>query len=215
MIKKNNFIELEYTGATEDGFVFDTTDKKTATENGLDNPQAKYGPQVICVGEQQVLKGLDEQIVGKEPGKEYTISVKAEDGFGKKKASHIQLIATSKFKKQGVNPMPGLQVNIDNMVGIVKTVTGGRTMVDFNHPLSSKDLTYKIKITKVVMDKKTQADSVLTMMFGDTFKSELKENNLKVEMKMKMPEDISKKIEKQITKLIPSINKVVFTSAEQ
>ena len=47
------------------------------------------------------------------------------------------------FKKQNIIPYLGLQVNIDGILGIIRTVTPGRAIIDFNHPLSGKNLIYK------------------------------------------------------------------------
>ena len=73
-IKKHDFIEIEYTGKLEDGGVFDTTSEKVANENHIHNPQMKYGPVVICIGEHQVLKGIDDFLLDKEAGKDYNIA---------------------------------------------------------------------------------------------------------------------------------------------
>ena len=149
-IKKHDFVEIEYTGKLkEDNIIFDTTDEKTAKENNL-HSNTDYGPVIICVGEEQILKGLDKNIEGKEIGKEYNVDIKPEDAFGSKNAKLIQLIPTSKFKQQKIQPMPGMQLNIDGVVGTVKTVSGGRTLVDFNHPLAGKELLYKIPVYQTV-----------------------------------------------------------------
>ena len=147
-VSKKDFIEIEYTGKLkEDNIVFDTTDEKVAKENNLET-HSGYEPVIICVGQEQLLKGIDKNLEGKDIGKEYDIEIKPEDAFGNKNAKLIQLIPTAKFKKQNIQPMPGIQLNIDGMVGTIKTVSGGRTLVDFNHPLAGKELLYKIKINK-------------------------------------------------------------------
>ena len=46
----------------------------------------------------------------------------------------------SAFKKENITTQPGLQITVDEAVGMVKTVSGGRVIVDFNHPLSGKDI---------------------------------------------------------------------------
>jgi FKBP-type peptidyl-prolyl cis-trans isomerase 2 len=211
-IKKDDFIEIEYTGMTkEDEFIFDTTDEKTAKENMLHNPQVKYGSMIICVGERQLIKGLDEQIIGKEPGQEYEIEVQAEDAFGKKQAKHIQLVNTSKFKKQNINPVPGMQVTVDDTVGTVKTVTGGRTLVDFNHPLASKDLLYKIKINSLITDDKVKVKSFLTVMFGPkNVDVDLKEGKLTIKTKIMLPEQVTKKLDEKIKTLVTSVKKIEY-----
>lgn len=209
-IKQDDFIEIEYTGMTkEDNIIFDTTDEKIAKDNGLHNPKMKYGSMIICVGERQLIKGLDDQIVGKEINKEYDIEIDAIDGFGKKQAKHIQLVNISKFKKQNINPVPGIQVTVDDTVGTIKTVTGGRVLVDFNHPLTSKDLVYKIKINKLITDDKLKVSSYLKVMFGEkNIDVDLKENNLTIKSKMKLPEEITKKLDEKIKKIVPSIKKI-------
>jgi len=91
-VSKKDFIEVEYTGKIKDGnIIFDTTDEKVAKENNLE-ANSDYGPVVICIGEQQLLKGLDKNLEGKDIGKEYDIDIDPEDGFGKKNAKLIQLI---------------------------------------------------------------------------------------------------------------------------
>ncbi|GAG16317.1 unnamed protein product, partial [marine sediment metagenome] len=181
-IKKKDFVEIEYTGKLkEENIIFDTTDEKIAKENKLHNHD--YGPVTICVGEEQLLKGLDKNIEGKETGKEYDFDINPEDAFGKKNAKLIQLIPTNKFKQQKIQPMPGMQLNIDGVVGTVKTVSGGRTLVDFNHPLSGKELSYKIKINKKITDDKEKLSSYLKLSLGTKdFEAEIINGNAKISL---------------------------------
>ena len=131
-VKANDFVELEYTGRLKDsGVVFDTTDEKVAKEHEL--PKAQYGPVVVVIGQGQLLKGLEEHIIGKEPGN-YRIELPAEKAFGKKNAKLIQMIPASKFTQQKIQPVPGLQLNIDGVLCTVRQVTGGRVMaVSYTH----------------------------------------------------------------------------------
>ena len=125
---------------------------KVAKEAGVFSEKAKYEPIIICLGEKQVIPGLDEQLIDKDFG-EYTFEISAEKGFGKKDPKLLQLVPMSVFKKQNIVPQVGLQVNVDNSFGVVRTAGGGRIIVDFNHPLSGKDLVYDIKLNKIVSDK--------------------------------------------------------------
>ena len=63
-------------------------------------------------------------------------------------------------------PQPGLQVDIDGQMGIVKTVSGGRTIVDFNHPLSGKELVYEVEIKRIVNDDKEKLTSLVKLQLG-------------------------------------------------
>src|SRR3989338_8236930 len=98
--KKGDFIELEYTGTLkEEGVVFDTTDETVAKDNQIHNAQTQYGPVIVCIGEGHVIKGLDENLVGKVDG-EYEIIIAAEEAFGKKNPKLLRLLPLSAFRKQ-------------------------------------------------------------------------------------------------------------------
>ncbi len=199
-IKDKDFIEVEYTGKVkEGGVIFDTTDANVAKENGL--PNAKYGPVVICLSQGQMLKGLEEQLVGKEPGK-YTIELPVEKAFGKKNAKLIQMIPASKFKDQKINPVPGLQINIDGTICTIIKVTGGRIMVDFNHPLSGKDVVYDIKINKIVTDKKEQLKALFGMLLNiQDATISVEGNKAKIVLKQELPQQIVPELQKKVKEL--------------
>src|SRR3989344_2003136 len=211
MVKKNDFIEIEYTGKTvDDAVVFDTTDPKVAEVAGLDSQQT-FAPITICVGQHQVLPGLDHKLEGKELGKEYVIELTPEDAFGKKDPKLVQLVQTSKFLKQKIQPMPGLQVNIDGMMATIKTVSGGRTMIDFNHPMAGKVISYTFKINKVVTDDSEKLKSYLKVSVGiDPDKVELAEGIAKIHVKQKIPEEITKPLQEKVSEIIPQIKKLEF-----
>ncbi len=208
-IRKKDFVEIEYTGRTkDDNSVFDTTDEATAKQNELQD--ANYGPVVICIGENQILPGLDKQLEKKEVGREYKIELKPEDAFGKKDAKLIQLVQTSKFLKQNVQPMPGLQVNIDGMMATIKTVSGGRTLVDFNHPLAGKELVYEVRLNKIVSDDKKKLESFVKISLGLEVEAEIKEGKAKVTIKNEIPKDAKEKLIKKIKEIIPKIEDIEF-----
>ena len=212
-IKIKDFVEVEYTGTIkEDNLIFDTTDEQLAKDNNLFNENMAYGPVVICLGEGQVLKGLDDELISKEAEKEYTIELSAEKAFGKKDPKLIQLIPTSKFSQQKIRPMPGLQLNIDGLLGIVKTVSGGRTLVDFNHPLAGKDVVYKVKINRIVTDdlEKVKAYLKVSLNLKDV-DVKIEEGTAKASLKKEIPKEASEMLNKKITELIPNIKKLELT----
>ncbi|MBS3128367.1 peptidylprolyl isomerase [Candidatus Woesearchaeota archaeon] len=204
MIKKNDFIEVSYTGKTkEENFVFDTTEETVAKEAGIYNPEGKYGTLIICVGQHHLLPGLDKFIEGKDLGN-FTVELPPEEAFGKKNAKLIQLIPTSKFIQQRIQPQVGLQVTIDGHLGVIKTVTGGRTLVDFNHPLSGKNVLYEISIKKKITDQKEQALSLLKMRLGLTEVTlDITEHTLVIRSKHNIPEPIQEQMSKEIKELTP------------
>ncbi|MAG45247.1 MAG: peptidylprolyl isomerase [Nanoarchaeota archaeon] len=207
MIKNKDFIEITYTGTLETGEVFDTTDEATAKKSNIYNKNMTYGPVIICVGENQILPGLDKEIIGKD-FKSYTFTLSPENAFGKKNPKLLQLLSQTSFKKQNITPYPGLQINIDNMMGTVRTVTPGRVIVDFNHPLAGKTLIYKIKILKQIKDTKKQINSLLNF-YGKDIKTEIKDSNATIISKT-LPKELQKDLTEKITTLIPNIKKLTI-----
>lgn len=216
-VKSHDFVEVEYTGRIkEDNTIFDTTEEKVAKENGVYSKNADYEPAVICVGESNVLKNLEEQMIGKEAGKEYTFEIASEDAFGRKNAKLIQLIPTSKFRQQNIQPMPGLKLNIDGMFGIVKTVSGGRCMVDFNHPLAGKELVYNVSIKRIVEDDSEKLKSLLKMHLQlKDARVDVKEGAAAIQTKKSIPKEAQEEFKKIAGRTIPSIKSIVFTIPEE
>ncbi|MBN2112472.1 peptidylprolyl isomerase [Candidatus Woesearchaeota archaeon] len=214
MIKKNDFIEIEYTGRLkEEGAVFDTTDEKTAKESHLYREDMEYGPITVCIGEKHVLKGIEDFIIGKDVGS-YTIDIKPEDAFGKKNAKLIQMIPSRKFTEHGIKPVPGLSVNVDGMIGLVKSASGGRILVDFNHPLAGKELVYDIKVRKIVTGKEEQIRSLLSLILSlkkEDSEIELKDKEAKVKIKKKFPDEVLKKVGEKIKELA-QLSKIELTA---
>jgi len=187
MIKKGDFVQLDYVGRIKKtGEIFDLTEEELAKKEKLYSPKTKYGPITICVGEHQMVSGVDESLINKKAGDEYELEVPAEKAFGQRSAKLIQLVSASKFKDQKMPPFPGAQFVIDGMPAVVRSVSGGRVILDFNHPFSGKDLQYKVKIIKEVTDIKEQAEAVLSkVMPASAYSLEVKEKELTIKLKDK------------------------------
>jgi FKBP-type peptidyl-prolyl cis-trans isomerase SlyD len=211
-IKKGDFVEVEYTGQTKvDSIIFDTTYEKIAKEHDIHNPRMEYGAVIVCIGEGQILQGLDEELEEKETGKEYTIELSPEKAFGKKDAKLIRMIPVSTFLKQNIDPQPGLQVNVDGVIGMIKRVGGGRCLVDFNHPLAGRDIIYKIKANKIITDDKKKIVSYLKLALGFKADVELKESTANIKIEKEIPKEAQETMSKKLIKLIPSVKKLNFS----
>ena len=210
-IQLKDFIEIDYTGSIkEDGIIFDTTMEAVAKEQQIHNPEMTYGPIIICVGEGQVIKGLDNQFIGKEAG-EFTIEVPTEQAFGKKNSKLLKLIPLQVFTKQNIRPIPGLQLNMDGVIGTVRSVSGGRIFVDFNHPLSGKDLIYKVKIHRKIADPKEKLDAFLKMQFGkQAIENSILDSKATISVPLHLPKDIQETFSSKIKEIIPEIKEIDF-----
>lgn len=209
-IKKKDFVEIEYTGKSKvDDLIFDTTDQKTAKENNIFDQNHKYGPIKVMIGGNQVIPGLDRFMEGKEPGT-FNVNLEAVEGFGRKNPKLLRLMPKSVFTKQKINPMPGLPINIDGMNGLIKTVSGGRCMVDFNHPLSGKDLFYNLKINRLITDEKEKVESIIELQLNKKdFNLDVKDDNITINTKVGLKTPLKNLIENMVKKFT-NFKKVEF-----
>ncbi len=211
-IKKGDFVQVEYTGRLkEENIVFDTTNKEEAKKAGMDSQQQTFGPVTICLGQGQIIHGLEKKLEGKETGKEYSIELQPEQAFGKKNAKLIKTIPVSAFKKQNIVPQPGMQVNIDGSIGIIKRAGGGRCLVDFNHPLSGKEVVYDIKLNKIIKDNKEKIKSYISLALNrKDISVDVKDKTTEIKTEKELPKQITEKLSEKLKELIPSIKKIEF-----
>ncbi len=192
MLKKGDFIELDYTGRLKDDkVVFDTTSEQVAKDSNIHSSKHVYKPVIVCLGQKHLVKGLDDKLIGRKPGR-YTFEVRAEDGFGRKTADLLKLIPMRLFSKDNVKPYVGLEVNVDNQLGVVRTVSSGRVIVDFNHPLAGKDLVYDVNVRRVVEDPAEKTKGWLELV-GLPFEDvKVGDNKAIVSVKSDVPEKLVK-----------------------
>lgn len=132
------------------------------------------------------VKGVDTFLVGKDLG-EYNIELKPEDAFGKRNPKLIQMVPIKVFVQNKINPIPGAMFNFDGRLAKILTVSGGRVMIDFNNPISGKEVEYKVIVKRKVDDKKEQVDALNDFFFRKEIESEITDKKiiLKAEKGMK------------------------------
>jgi peptidylprolyl isomerase len=104
------------------------------------------------------------------------------------------------------------------MIGIVRSVTGGRVVVDFNHPLAGRDLVYDVKAIRKVEDKKEQIISILEIELGlkkDMFSVDYKEGDVKIKTKISIPEEIQKVFAERLKRLVKGLKKLSISDEEK
>ncbi len=177
-MKDGSIVELNYTGKViVSGEVFDTTVEKKAVDAGIFNDKIKYTPMVAVVGESGLLKGLDLALKEVKIGEEKKVLVKPADGFGERSSELVRVLPMREFKKQKMQPIPGLVLEVNGRQGKIQSVSGGRVRVDFNHPLAGKDLEYDLKVEKELSGTKEQVDALFEKFFGMI---PLKEKSMKI-----------------------------------
>ena len=197
-LKQGDFIELEYTG------YFKGTD--IAFDSSISKDQKTV---VLCLGSNSLLKGLEEKLIDKETKEECTIELSSEEAFGKKDPRLIKIMQSKVFIKKNVNPIPGLQVNIDGAIATIRSISGGRCVVDFNHPLAGRSLTYKVKILRVVKDLKEKVDGVINLDFP-FFKNYKLENDILIISLERLDKKLGDLVSKRFNEVIPELKTINF-----
>ncbi|MEM0465263.1 MAG: FKBP-type peptidyl-prolyl cis-trans isomerase [Candidatus Pacearchaeota archaeon] len=173
-VKKNDFIEIEFTGYSN-GEPFDTTDKEIAKKMGID---VDVKPIIISVGNEMLLKGFDEDLIGKEINKFYKIKLPPEKAFGRRDPNNIKVISLKVFNDKKINPYPGLTLQIDNYIAKVISVSGGRVNVDFNNPLAGKEVEYHYIIKRKINENTEKINALMDFFFKQRFNFIIEENKV-------------------------------------
>ena len=177
MVKKNDFIEIEFTGKiSSTNEIFDTNIKTDAEKAKLNIKEIK--PFVLSVGHKMLPSGFDSDLEGKEIGKQYTLNLKPEDAFGKRDPKLIRMIPTKHFHEQKIDPQKGIQLNLDGQIVKILSSDRGRTLVDFNNPLAGKPVTYIYKIDKTITDQKEKINALQDFLFRKQFDFETKDKTI-------------------------------------
>ncbi|MFH0973255.1 MAG: peptidylprolyl isomerase [Candidatus Micrarchaeota archaeon] len=144
VVETGDFVSLEFTGKTG-GNPFESSGAK---------------PVLIAAGKAQVVRGLDEALVGARVGEKRSIAIPKEKAFGDRNPELVRLVPLQKFKEQGISPAPGLVIDIDGARARVQSVGGGRVRVDFNHDLAGIDVEYDFEVKRVFRSPKDKLDAL-------------------------------------------------------
>lgn len=110
-------------------------------------------PLEIIYGDRSIIPGLESAIAGMKVGEERTIDVEPKDAYG-----DVEPGAIKEFPKSSMPTEPPPQVGMilqaespegESFPAMIKEIKGDVVVMDFNHPLAGKKLTFKIKILDV------------------------------------------------------------------
>ncbi|MEM3555262.1 MAG: peptidylprolyl isomerase [Candidatus Micrarchaeia archaeon] len=214
-LNDGDFIKITYTGRSAvTGKIFDTTDADKAKEAGIFEESRKYGPVLIVVGKEHVVKGLDAALREMSTGEQKTVELQPADAFGERNPNLVRILPISEFRKREIEPFPGLLLDLDGMRGVVKSVSGGRVMVDLNHPLAGEKVVYEVKVEEKLADFNSKVNGLL-----DSFA--LKPESIKFEngvLSITFPPNVKKDADFLINKssfagsvhrLLPEVKKLI------
>lgn len=184
--KDGDFVEVEF-DIYANGKLVQTTDEKKAKENNVNT--SSFGPQTIILGKNFIIEAVDKNIIEKKSQDLQVLELTAEKAYGKRRKDLIKVLPKSAFDEHNQRIFVGMTYDFNGMYGIVKSIVGGRIMVDFNNPLAGKDIKIEYKVVSKVEDivkKVTEVLKILLKVPADMFKVEFKEK----EVILNLPEQL-------------------------
>ncbi len=137
--KTNDKVKVHYKGTLSNGEVFDSSEGREPLE--------------FTLGAGQVIPGFDSGVEGMALNEEKTINIPAAEAYGDVRPELIQEVPTAQLPAE-IKPEVGLQLMSNTPDGqqiplVITEVKEASIMVDANHPLAGKDLTFEITLVGI------------------------------------------------------------------
>ena len=154
-ITENEWIKIDYTGRLkENNKIFDTTLEDIARTEHIHDEKRGYSPLLCRAGDEKFLiPGLARKLVGIELNSPQTFEIPTADAYGERDSSKIEMVPTKKLRKANLDPRVGARIQFQGRSGTIIMVGGGRSRIDFNHPLAGKDLVFDVTIVEHIEDE--------------------------------------------------------------
>jgi FKBP-type peptidyl-prolyl cis-trans isomerase 2 len=139
-VKTGDTVRIHYTGRLDDGTVFDTSHDREPLE--------------FTVGSGQIIPGLDAALPGMNVGEEKTVEVPCADAYGEHDPNGRQEIPREQIPEHiPLDVGTALQMQLPDgrtMPVTVAQVDEANVVLDANHPLAGKDLTFDVEMVEIV-----------------------------------------------------------------
>jgi len=159
---KGSLILVDYTSKVKDtGEVFETTIEEEAKKHSFHDPNVKYQPKLISVGESWVIKGFDEALEKTSVGDKTTIEITPDKGFGERDTGKVRMIPLRKLGEDAEKVSIGDTIEVDNKKGTVRFIGSGRVQMDYNHRFAGKIILYDVNILKELKSDEEKIPGIL------------------------------------------------------
>ena len=137
--KEGDTVKVHYTGTLEDGTVFDSS--------------RDHEPIEFTFGKGQIIKGFENAVLGMSIGETKTVRIPSNEAYGPRRDELLLKFNKTDFPPD-IEPVKGLVLDLRNpdgrsLVARITEVSGDLVTLDANHPMSGKDLTFKIDLVEV------------------------------------------------------------------
>ena len=142
-IREGSQVALEYTLSDESGTVIESNKGKQ--------------PMSYIHGKSQIIPGLEKELSGMKVGEEKKIQVKPEDGYGPINPDAFQEVPKDKLPPEALKVGTMLMAQNSQGQGIpvrVHEIKDTTVVVDFNHPMAGKTLSFDVKVSEIKAPEK-------------------------------------------------------------
>lgn len=133
-------VVFHYVGSLDDGTVFDSSIERE--------------PLRVTIGNNEVIRGVDQALAGMTPGEDKTVTIPAEQAYGPHRPELIQEVERERIPPQVDlsvgNLLEGSDPNGRRMQLTVVEANDETVTLDANHPLAGRDLKFELKLLEVV-----------------------------------------------------------------
>ena len=125
----------------------------TLDDGGVVDSNFDDKPASFTVGDGKLLPGFEKALFGLQAGDRRQLYIPPEQGFGQRNPNNLQTIPRSAFQSE-ITPVEGLVVSFADaaggeMPGVIKQVGQDEVVIDFNHPLAGRTITFDVHILDV------------------------------------------------------------------
>lgn len=164
---ENDWVKIDYVARLkENSKVFDTTMEDIARSERIFDEKRAYNSLLCRVGDERFLiPGLARNLVGLELNSPQTFEIDAKDAYGERDSKKIEMVPTKRLRKANLDPRVGNRVQLAGKSGTIIWVGGGRSRIDYNHPLAGKDLTFDVTVVEHLEDDEQIRKEIITRRF--------------------------------------------------
>ena len=153
VVELGKTITFDYATGFDNGTLFDTSFETIAKEAGIFDPNRIYGPERAIVGEDPLIPGLVEALLGLKEGETKNVRIPPNKAYGIKIENSTNILHERAFD----NP-ENLKVNDiviiatpegDRIPVFIRGIDGKNITIDLNHPLAGHYIQFSIILRSI------------------------------------------------------------------
>jgi len=145
--KLGDTVTIHYTGKDADGVVFDSSKERQ--------------PLRFKLGDPNLIRGFTAGVVGMSKGETKTVVIPVEEAYGPRRDELVMRVPRAQVPPEA-SPKVGDRIGMRTPNGqvmpvLVSGVTDEEVILDANHPLAGKELTFELELVTVEAAAATEA----------------------------------------------------------